>query len=71
MKDPQQPGTSTPPTVIGEGCVSRYDLDEMDESYGTEFPEARRLWDALHPADDGKKGAPEEKPNPPSAAPID
>ncbi|TRX75420.1 hypothetical protein [Pseudomonas mangiferae] len=50
MKDPLQRGTSSPPPVLGEGCVRRYDVSELDDSYGTEFPEAERLWQRLQDA---------------------
>lgn len=53
MKDPLQRGTSSPPPVLGEGCVRRYDVSELDDSYGTEFPEAKRLWQRLQDAPEG------------------
>lgn len=56
MSDPLDRATSTPPPTLGEGCLSRYDPAEMDENTGTEFEEAAKLWDELHP-----------EPQPPSA----
>ncbi len=54
MNDPLDRATSTAPATLGEGCLSRYDPDAMDEETGTEFEEAARLWDELHPEADTK-----------------
>lgn len=59
MNDPLKRGASSPPPVLGEGCVRRYDVSELDESYGTEFPGAERLWKRLRDergAGDGDEG---------------
>ncbi|MEK1943073.1 MAG: hypothetical protein AAAB16_22105 [Pseudomonas sp.] len=47
--DPLDRATSTPPPTLGEGCLSRYDPEAMDEETGTEFEDAAKLWDELHP----------------------
>ena len=52
MNDPLDRAISTAPATLGEGCLSRYDPDAMDEETGTEFEEAARLWDELHPEPD-------------------
>jgi len=57
MSDPLDRATSTAPATLGEGCLSRYDPDAMDEQTGTEFEEAARLWEELHPESDKKPDA--------------
>ena len=44
MSDPLDRATSTPPPTLGEGCLSRYDPEAMDEETGTEFEEAAKLF---------------------------
>jgi hypothetical protein len=59
MADPLDKATSRAPATLGEGCLSRYDPDELGAEDGTEFPGAVELWEALNPeperlpADDG------------------
>ncbi len=57
MSDPLDRATSTAPATLGEGCLSRYDPEAMDEETGTEFEEAARLWEQLHPESDKKPDA--------------
>ncbi|MCH4879311.1 hypothetical protein EQV97_18275 [Pseudomonas sp. TMW22090] len=52
MADPLDKATSTPPATLGEGCLSRYDPDDLSAEDGTEFPGARELWETLHPEDE-------------------
>ncbi len=52
MSDPLDKATSRPPPTLGEGCLSRYDPEAMDEEDGTEFPGAAELWQELHPQDE-------------------
>jgi hypothetical protein len=53
MSDPLDKATSKAPATLGEGCLSRYDPQEMDEEDGTEFPGAAQLWEQVKPpADD-------------------
>lgn len=47
MTDPLDKATSQAPTVLGEGCLSRYDPDELDAEDGTDFPGAAELWEQL------------------------
>ncbi len=52
MADPLDKATSTAPATLGEGCLSRYDPDDLSDEDGTEFPGAQQLWEALHPEDE-------------------
>ncbi|MHC8318111.1 hypothetical protein [Pseudomonas sp. LB3P31] len=51
MADPLDKATSTAPATLGEGCLSRYDPDDLSAEDGTEFPGAQALWEQLHPSD--------------------
>ncbi|MBZ9784096.1 hypothetical protein K9857_21400 [Pseudomonas sp. REP124] len=63
MSDPLDKATSKAPATLGEGCLSRYDPDDMSPEDGTEFPGAAELWQQLQeenscgsePARDGRK----------------
>ncbi|KAF1030154.1 MAG: hypothetical protein GAK37_01472 [Pseudomonas sp.] len=44
MSDPLDKATSKAPATLGEGCLSRYDPDELSSENGTEFPGAAELW---------------------------
>lgn len=48
MADPLDKATSKAPATVGEGCLSRYDPDDMGPDDGTEFPEAAQLWAELN-----------------------
>ena len=50
MTDPFDNATSNAPCTLGEGCLSRYDPDELSPQHGTDFPEAAQLWDQLQQA---------------------
>ncbi|MGA9705998.1 hypothetical protein [Pseudomonas sp.] len=56
MNDPLDKATSKAPATLGEGCLSRYDPDDLDSEDGTEFPGAAELWErergATEPAPD-------------------
>ncbi|MBK5516758.1 hypothetical protein [Pseudomonas sp. TH10] len=52
MSDPLDKATSKAPATLGEGCLSRYDPEDMSPEDGTEFPGARELWETLHPEDE-------------------
>jgi hypothetical protein len=41
---PDAPGTATPPPVVGQGCVQRFDPEALSEEDGTEFEGAEALW---------------------------
>ena len=47
MSDPLDKATSKAPATVGEGCLSRYDPDDMSQEDGTEFPGAAELWEQL------------------------
>lgn len=49
MSDPLDKATSKAPATLGEGCLSRYDPEDMTPEDGTEFPGAAELWDQLKP----------------------
>lgn len=51
MTDPLDKATSKAPATLGEGCLSRYDPEDLSPEDGTEFPDAARLWEELHPQD--------------------
>ncbi|BCG23245.1 hypothetical protein [Pseudomonas tohonis] len=59
MTDPRNRGTSSPPPTLGEGCVRRYDPDELTDENGTDFPGAAELWERVRkeqpqpPGDEG------------------
>jgi hypothetical protein len=56
MADPRDKATSKAPATLGEGCLSRYDPDDMSPEDGTEFPGAAELWEQLKPAPDNETG---------------
>ncbi len=47
MADPLDKATSRAPATLGEGCLSRYDPDDLSVEDGTEFPGAAELWEQL------------------------
>lgn len=49
MSDPLDKATSKAPATLGEGCLSRYDPDELSSDDGTDFPDAAQLWEELKP----------------------
>lgn len=42
------PGTSQAPEMIGEGCIRRYDPQQLSDEHGTSFEQAQALWLQLH-----------------------
>ncbi|WP_426206278.1 hypothetical protein [Pseudomonas sp. TWP3-1] len=48
MTDPLDKATSKAPATLGEGCLSRYDPQDMTPDDGTEFPGAAELWQQLN-----------------------
>ncbi|CAI8955393.1 Relaxase [Pseudomonas sp. IT-P74] len=54
MADPLDKATSKAPATLGEGCLSRYDPDDMGPETGTEFPDAARLWEQLQQESEDK-----------------
>ncbi|NVZ70329.1 hypothetical protein [Pseudomonas costantinii] len=45
MSDPLDKATSKAPATLGEGCLSRFDPEDLDADDGTEFPGAAELWE--------------------------
>ena len=43
--------TASPPPILGEGCLARYDPEALDDTDGTDFPGAAELWQQLNPPD--------------------
>jgi hypothetical protein len=63
MADPLDKATSRAPATLGEGCLSRYDPDDLSPEDGTEFPGAAELWDVLNPGSDPlEAGLPVKRP---------
>ncbi|MGE8177588.1 hypothetical protein [Pseudomonas fluorescens] len=60
MADPLEKATSKAPATLGEGCLSRYDPDELSPEDGTEFPGAAQLWEQLKPDVDDETASPEK-----------
>lgn len=64
MGDPRDRGAAHPPPTLGEGCLSRYDLEALGSEDGTDFPGAAELWQAqlaAQAADALKQGTAEQK----------
>jgi hypothetical protein len=49
MSNPLDKATSKAPPTLGEGCLSRYDVDSLTPEDGAEFEGAERLWKELNP----------------------
>lgn len=62
MSDPLDKATSKAPATLGEGCLSRYDPDDLSGDDGTEFPGAAELWEQLQDTSE----SPEEKASAPA-----
>lgn len=52
MADPGDKAAAKAPSTLGEGCLARYDLQDMSDEAGTDFPGAADLWRQLNPSDD-------------------
>lgn len=52
MAGPLDKAAARAPATLGEGCLSRYDLEALDADAGTEFSEAAELWRQLHERDE-------------------
>jgi len=46
--DPLERAAARPLATRGEGCLRRYDPDELGEQHGTEFSDAAELWRRLN-----------------------
>ena len=73
MADPLDKATAKAPATLGEGCLSRYDPQEMTAEDGTEFPGAAELWAALHAAPEALPAGltPAGEARPPEIKPTD
>lgn len=60
MSDPFERATSSPPPILGEGCVKRYNPEALSPENGTEFAGAAELWQRLQQAagDEAEKSQP-------------
>lgn len=47
--DPLARATSVAPPTIGDGCLSRYDIDELSAEDGADFSQAPELLSQLVP----------------------
>jgi hypothetical protein len=47
MTDPLDKAVSNAPPTVGEGCLSRYDVDALTPEDGAEFEGAAELWQQL------------------------
>jgi len=54
MADPLDKATSKAPATLGEGCLSRYDPDDLSAEDGTDFPGAAQLWEQLQQESEDK-----------------
>lgn len=61
MAGPLDKAAAQAPATLGEGCLSRYDLDALDAEAGTEFSEAAELWRQLHERDESAQPLPPNK----------
>jgi hypothetical protein len=50
MNDPLDKATAKAPATVGEGCLSRYDPDDLGSEDGTDFPGAAELWERVQGA---------------------
>lgn len=47
MTDPLDKATSIAPPTLGEGCLSRYDVNQLGPEDGAEFEGAAELWQQI------------------------
>ena len=57
--DPLAQGAARPLPTRGEGCLQRYDPDELSEQHGTDFPGASDLWRQVERDQAGQDKAPD------------
>ena len=65
MHDPLARGSSRPPAILGEGCVSRYDPQALSADNGAEFADAAELWRQLQADAESAAVVPLPEPKPP------
>lgn len=61
MAGPLDKAAAQAPATLGEGCLSRYDLDALDAEAGTEFSEAAELWRQLQGQEELAQVPPQKK----------
>ena len=44
MSDPFERAAASAPPTLGEGCLRRFDPEQMGDDLGTEFSDAAALW---------------------------
>lgn len=64
MTDPLDKATSKAPPTLGEGCLSRYDVDALSADDGTEFEGAEQLWKELTSGEEKSHEDPSGSPDP-------
>ena len=64
MSDPLDKATAQAPPTLGEGCLSRFDPEALDQDDGTEFPGAAELWQKLRQAQPAAVEGAQEEPAP-------
>ncbi|WP_043238784.1 hypothetical protein [Stutzerimonas azotifigens] len=47
MADILDKATASPPPMLGQGCLQRYDLERLPSGAGAAFEDAARLWQAM------------------------
>lgn len=52
MTDPLDRAVSKAPATVGEGCLSRYDIDELTGEDGADFAEAHKLLEQTQQVDE-------------------
>ena len=48
MNDPFDKVVAVAPATLGQGCLSRYDIDELSAEDGADFSQAKELLGELH-----------------------
>ncbi|SFU15841.1 hypothetical protein [Pseudomonas marincola] len=48
MNDPFEKAVAVAPATLGQGCLSRYDIDELSAEDGADFSQAKELLGELH-----------------------
>ncbi len=61
MTNPLDKATSSAPPTVGEGCLSRYDPEELSPEDGAEFDGAAELWRELQESSPPEEVDPTEK----------
>lgn len=57
MADPLDRAVSKAPETVGEGCLSRYDIDQLSAEDGADFSQAQALLKQTQSLDDSDPSA--------------